>query len=65
MNVAVSSDERRRPCPKCGTLILEGARKCRGCRTWLAPPPSRPVRVTRSLTLVVSAVVAVLAILVT
>jgi DNA-binding beta-propeller fold protein YncE len=63
MNLA--GDEKRSPCPKCGTPILVGARKCRGCRTWLAAPPSRPVRITRSLTMIVATVVAVLAVLVT
>jgi DNA-binding beta-propeller fold protein YncE len=26
----------RVPCPSCGAQILEGAHKCRACRTWLA-----------------------------
>lgn len=28
-------DDVRRPCPHCGTSILVGARKCRGCSRWL------------------------------
>lgn len=27
----------RVPCPHCDTMILAGARKCRGCRRWLDP----------------------------
>ena len=35
--------ERRVPCRACGALVVEGARKCRACKTWLVarPEPSR------------------------
>lgn len=48
MNMAVPSSGRRTPCPKCGTLVLEGARKCRGCRRWLEPAPSAKARLLRT-----------------
>ncbi len=61
--VAAISEERRIPCPKCGVSIIEGARKCRGCRSWIGPPPSGlgPLgRATpRALTLILAAVAAV------
>lgn len=34
--------ERRVPCRACGALVVEGARKCRSCKAWLAPPPEPP-----------------------
>lgn len=37
--------EQRLPCRACGALVVEGAKKCRACKTWLvapAAPPSRP-----------------------
>lgn len=38
-----TSDELRVPCPHCQTMVLVGARKCRGCRKWLEPA-SKPRR---------------------
>lgn len=38
--------ERRVPCPQCHAPILEGARKCKACKKWIASsasPPSPPV----------------------
>ena len=52
--VATASGERRVPCPKCGVLVIEGARKCRGCRTWLGERP-RGRTSPRALTLIVAA----------
>lgn len=52
MNMALPNSGRRQPCPKCGTLILEGARKCRGCRSWLGPRPSARTRLLRTLSVV-------------
>lgn len=36
--------ERRVPCRACGALVVEGARKCRACKTWLVarPEAARP-----------------------
>jgi predicted nucleic acid-binding Zn ribbon protein len=56
--------ERRVPCPSCGAAIWEGAAKCRSCRRWLGDDARRPSRFARSLTLIATAVVAVLAVLV-
>jgi len=41
----LSSDgEPRLPCPRCGSAILVGARKCRSCRRWLdGSPEHRPM----------------------
>jgi hypothetical protein len=46
--------ERRLPCPKCGVLVIEGARKCRGCRAWIA----RQHGVGRSLSMIAGAALA-------
>ncbi len=54
---------KRVPCPLCGAEIIAGARKCRYCRRWIGVPPPGPSRYSRSLTLIVAAVVAVLAVL--
>ncbi len=58
----------RIPCPHCDEPILSGARKCKACKCWLGdPPPSRgkpASRFARSLTLIVSAVVALGAVLI-
>jgi hypothetical protein len=54
--------ERRVPCPRCGEPVLQGARKCRGCRAWIGE--ARPRSVARSLTLLVAAVAVVAAVLV-
>lgn len=32
--------ERRVPCRACGALVIEGAKKCRACKTWLVTPPA-------------------------
>lgn len=60
------AEPQRQPCPRCGALIVEGARKCRACKSWLVEPPRpRPrARGQRALALIVAAVVAVLAVLV-
>ena len=68
MGGALTADKRI-PCPHCGTPIFEGAYKCRGCRKWLSMPPGsqharqRPPRLGRSATLLMAAVVAVVAVL--
>jgi hypothetical protein len=69
MGAAVSvatepAHQKRVPCPLCGAEIVAGARKCRYCRRWLgeAPPGRSPF--SRSLTLIIAAVVAVLAVLI-
>lgn len=31
--------ERRVPCRACGALVVEGAKKCRACKTWLVARP--------------------------
>ncbi|MBW2458236.1 MAG: hypothetical protein JRI68_27270 [Deltaproteobacteria bacterium] len=64
VNVAVEpAGPKRVPCPLCGAEIIAGARKCRYCRRWIGEPPPSPSRFSRSLTLIVAAVVAVLAVL--
>ncbi len=58
----------RVPCPHCDEAIVPGARKCKGCKRWLGEPSSartKPMsRYRRSLTLIVSAVVVVGAVLI-
>jgi YVTN family beta-propeller protein len=48
----------RHPCPRCGTLVLEGAKKCRGCHAWLEPASRPRARTGRSLVLLVGALAA-------
>ncbi len=65
MNVAVEpGGQKRVPCPLCGAQIIVGARKCRYCRRWLGEPPPGASRFSRSLTLIIAAVVAVAAVLI-
>jgi len=65
VNVAVEpSGPKRVPCPLCGAEIIAGARKCRYCRRWIGDPPRSPSHFSRSLTLIVAAVAAVLAVLI-
>lgn len=56
----------RMPCPVCGAPIIQGARKCKACRSWLLPPPKTKVlpKGYRGLTLLGAAVVAVAAVLI-
>jgi hypothetical protein len=49
-------------CPKCGVMIMQGARKCRACRKWLTEPPKS--QMARSLTLIMATVIAVGAVLI-
>lgn len=42
-----SDGDPRAPCPHCGTAILVGARKCRGCKRWLDGRPSARARWTK------------------
>ncbi len=58
------SSQKRIPCPLCGAQIVAGARKCRYCRRWLGEPPRGRSPFSRSLTLIIAAVVAVLAVLI-
>lgn len=58
--------ERRVPCPSCKAPIVEGARKCRACKAWVAerPGPSVPPQPRRSrvaVTVITTAVAVVLA----
>ncbi|MGK3969164.1 hypothetical protein WMF38_35765 [Sorangium sp. So ce118] len=60
--------ERRVPCPSCGARIVEGARKCRACKTWLGERPrgssaslsGREPRLARAAVSVASGVAAVI-----
>ncbi|WP_437936513.1 hypothetical protein [Sorangium sp. So ce341] len=60
--------ERRVPCPSCGARIVEGARKCRACKTWLgerhrgsaASLSGREPRLARAAVSVASGVAAVI-----
>ncbi|KYF97057.1 hypothetical protein BE20_04150 [Sorangium cellulosum] len=60
--------ERRVPCPSCGALIVEGARKCRACKAWLgerhrgsaASLSGREPRLARAAVSVASGVAAVI-----
>lgn len=63
--IAVERLERRVACAACGTQILQGARKCRGCKTWLdgkGKPMSRAL--PRAALIVTTAVTTVMAVLV-
>jgi DNA-binding beta-propeller fold protein YncE len=57
--------EKRVPCPKCQALILEGARKCRACKSWL-DASGKPVAqgLPRAALIVITAVGTVMAVLV-
>jgi DNA-binding beta-propeller fold protein YncE len=55
--------EKRVPCPKCKALIIEGARKCRGCKAWL-DGRDKPARVSRAALIVTTAVSTVMAVLI-
>lgn len=58
--------EKRVPCPACKALIVEGARKCRACKTWIAlPSVSIPERVPPTAFFVAAGVATVMAIVVT
>jgi len=60
MGHSLSTDaDRRVPCPRCRTLVIEGAQKCRGCHTWLDPESRARSRAGRSLALLVTAVLVV------
>lgn len=60
MGHSLSPDaEHRLPCPRCGTLVLEGAKKCRGCHVWLEPASRPRARVGRAFVLLVGALLAV------
>ncbi|AUX47655.1 hypothetical protein SOCE26_091770 [Sorangium cellulosum] len=60
--------ERRVPCPSCGAQIVEGARKCRGCKAWIGERPrgssaslsGREPRLARAAVSVASGVAAVI-----
>lgn len=59
--------ERRVPCPSCQALVLEGARKCRTCKKWIAAAASAPraePRFPRAAIIVTSAVATVMAVIV-
>lgn len=62
----VAHPRSRVPCPACGAMIIAGARKCRACRSWLVDPPKGRIlpKGYRGLTLIVAAVLAVGAVLV-
>ncbi len=55
--------QRRMPCPRCGSMILIGAQKCRGCKRWLQlePDPSS-LRMGRMLVGILVVVVGVAAV---
>lgn len=59
--------ERRVPCRACGALVVEGAKKCRACKTWLVarsePPRSQPA-LPRIAIVLGSAIATVLVVLV-
>jgi hypothetical protein len=65
--------EHRVPCPACKELILEGARKCRACKTWVIERPAgagrgslsgaREPRFPRAGVIVATAVASVIAVL--
>ena len=57
--------DKRVPCPVCMTLIVEGAKKCRSCKTWL-DARGRPAdtRMPRAALIVTTAVTTVMAVLV-
>ncbi|MCC6527174.1 MAG: hypothetical protein IT373_31285 [Polyangiaceae bacterium] len=61
-----SSDGRPRvPCPMCGAMVVQGARKCRACRGWMVEGArSSTGRPRRSLMLLGAAVTAVAAVLI-
>ncbi len=63
---ADDAEQVRVVCPFCSAMVLQGARKCRSCRKWLIDPPRSRThnRGTRSLTLIVAAVVTVGAVLI-
>jgi hypothetical protein len=44
-------------------MVVVGAQKCRGCKRWLRPRERNPSRFSRSLAMIVAAVVVVLAVL--
>lgn len=39
--------ERRLPCPRCQGPVLEGARKCPACKSWLVTSPLEPAKRSR------------------
>jgi len=55
--------EKRVPCPMCKAPIVEGARKCRSCKKWIAAPPAP--RLPRAAFFVASGVATVMAVIVT
>lgn len=66
MDAAPAIADKRVPCPKCKALIIEGARKCRSCKTWL-DAQGKPVSqgLPRAALIVTTAVATVMAVLVT
>jgi DNA-binding beta-propeller fold protein YncE len=60
----LSDTTRRHSCSYCGAMVVVGAQKCRGCKRWLRPQGRHASRFSRSLALVIAAVVAVLAVLI-
>ena len=55
--------ERRSPCPMCGSLIVEGARKCRSCKKWIGAPPASTF-LPRAAFIMATAAASVLAVLI-
>lgn len=59
----------RAACPSCGSLVLEGAKKCRGCKRWLVATSTpeagpREPRLPRSALIVATTVASVMLVLV-
>ena len=56
--------ERRVPCPTCGALVVEGAKKCRACKAWLvtapAPEAARPSSAVPRIAIVLGSAIATL-----
>jgi DNA-binding beta-propeller fold protein YncE len=55
--------ERRVPCGSCGALVVEGAKKCRACKSWLVSrpePPAPPQPVAPRIAIVLGSALATL-----